>query len=59
MTLDQFIDTYHNAPYEVEDFACAAEQVTDCEDLSTAAQQYLLAPSAFRRALDRVDVEIG
>lgn len=59
MKLKQFVKEYNDAPYDLETFALAAEEITDCPELSEAAQAFLEAKAFFEDVLSQNDVEIG
>lgn len=59
MTLLEFRELYDNAPLDPESFAEQAGKVTDCDDLSSAADAYLRALEHFRLALDHAEVAMG
>lgn len=55
----KFIENFNRAPICLEDLADAAAQVTDCEQLSTAGQDFLDAKAHFELVLEEAGVEIG
>lgn len=59
MKLENFIEEFNGAPYDIFEFADVAETVEDDKALVEAAYNLLEARRKFIRALDRVDVEMG
>lgn len=59
MKLEEYVEQYNEAPYELYEFAEGAVDVTDAPELSKAAQAYLEARRAFQIALSYADVEQG
>jgi hypothetical protein len=59
MTLDDFIDQFSGAPYELSEFASAAEDIEDCEELAQAAKAFLDAQQRFQDLLEAYDVQLG
>lgn len=59
MTLDEYIDDYNQAPYDLTEFADGAKKIEDCPELADAAKAFLDAQRRFQDLLDAYDVEIG
>lgn len=59
MTLRLFKKKYNGAPYDLDEIADLAEQITDNEAVSDAASSFLEARQAFEKELERVKFELG
>jgi ribosome maturation factor RimP len=57
--IEEFVEEYSGAPYELHEFAEGAVDVEDCPDLVEAAQAYLDAKEAFINMLEEHGVEQG
>lgn len=59
MTLEEYAERYHCAPYELEKFAEGAEEVNDCPLINQVAKTYLEAKRAFEALLEELEIEVG
>ena len=59
MLLEEYVEDYNFAPYELSEFADGARYVTDCPELKEAAIEYLAAKHALLNALLEAGVELG
>ena len=57
--LATFVEQYNEAPFDFDEYAELAADVTDCPKLVAAANQYTEAKNKFEKALQDVGVEIG
>lgn len=58
-SLEEFIEEFNGAPFELHDFAEAAAEIEDCDPLATAARDYEHAKEVFETTLKQYGVEIG
>ena len=58
-SIEEFVEEFSGAPYELHEFAEGAVDVEDCPDLVEAAQAYLDAKEAFESMLEEHGVEQG
>ncbi len=58
-SIEEFVEEFSGAPYELHEFAEGAIDVEDCDELVLAAQRYIDAKFAFEQALEEQGVEIG
>ena len=58
-SIEEFVEEFSGAPYELHEFAENAIDIEDCSELVEAAQAYLDAKEAFENALEEQGVEIG
>ena len=58
-SIEEFVEEFSGAPYELHEFAEGAVDVEDCPELVEAAQAYLDAKEAFENALEEQGVERG
>lgn len=58
-SLEEYQEEFNGAPFELADFADAAAEIEDCEELSTAANDFLHAKEVFEKALHDHGIEIG
>lgn len=57
--LEEFVEEFNGAPFELADFAEGAAEIEDCEELSTAASDFLHAKEVFENALNTHGIEVG
>ena len=58
-SIEEFVEEYSGAPYELHEVAEGAIEVEDCDDLVEAAQNFLDAKQAFENALEERGVLLG
>ena len=58
-SLEEFQEEFNGAPFELSDFAEAATDIEDCEQLVTAARDFLHSKEVFEAALQANGVEVG
>ena len=59
MKLEEFLTKYNYAPFTLEEVADLLSDVTDNEEASGAAKEYLAAWSKLESALGKIGYEFG
>lgn len=58
-TVKEFLEKYNYAPYDLEEIAELASEVTDDEDFAGAAKSFLERKQNFEMMLDNIGFEFG
>lgn len=59
MKLEEYVEQFNGAPYDLLEFAHGAAAVQDNEQFRDAARRYILATNDFENMLATLDIEIG
>ena len=59
ITLQEFTEAVSGAPFTIEEVANEAIKISDCDELSEAAQEFLDAFEVLKDTLTDYDIEIG
>jgi len=59
LTVDEFMEKFNGAPWDMEELAAKAARVTDNKELSGAARAYSLARRNLEAILEEIGYEFG
>lgn len=59
MTLEEFRENENFAPVDAYEFACRIGDITDCPELTDAAQALTTAEDMFYAVIAKYDLEMG
>lgn len=58
-SIEEFVEEFSGAPYELHEFAEGAVDIEDCDELVLVAQRFIDAKFAFEQVLEEHGVEVG